>query len=108
MFCKHLFINDLVKFANDCGYELEDFRVCEDGFRVLLKKNVKGYNCIKYPIGYKLTDYYIESLEAEFTQNSTNELPTIQRKWRKFLKHKFGKNYVKQFNAWLDEQKLSY
>ena len=107
MFCKHLYINDIARFANECGYELQDFRMCEDGFRVLFK-NVENYKYIKHPIGYKLTDFYIESLETSFTQNSTNELQKIQTKWRKFLKHRFGKNYVKQFNAWLDEQKLSY
>ena len=107
MFCNYLRINSLAKFANDCGYVLDDFRVCEDGFRVLFKKDVKDKS-ITHTIGYKLTDYYIESLEAEFTQNSTDELQTIQKKWRKFLKHRFGKNYVKHFNAWLDEQKLTY
>ena len=107
MFCKHLYINDIARFANECGYELQDFRVCEDGFRVIFKKNNENER-FNYLIGYKLTDFYIESLEISFTQRSTMNLQTMQSKWRTFLNHRFGKHYAKQCNAWLDEQKLSY
>ena len=95
----------LKEFANNCGYELKKFIICDnaDCIKVALynpKLNVV-YN-------YALFDYHIEETAGFQSMGSNENMPMVQKEWRKYLKSKFGNFYVKHFNAWLDNQKLTF
>jgi hypothetical protein len=103
------FLNDyterhLAEFARNCGLELDKYILCEDCIKVRLKK---PFDDIKYT--YSLFDYYIEESDTGFpTMGTIENLPMVQKEWRKYLRSKFGNQYVLHFNTWLDNQKLPY
>lgn len=94
----------LAEFARNCGLELDQYLICDGYIKVRL---IKPFSDIKYT--YKLFDYYIEESDSGITTMGTVEnLPMVQKEWRKYLRCKFGNQYVLHYNTWLDNQKLSF
>ena len=99
--------DDITLFASDCGYTLINCLFYGDYFLIKLIDRRDKEKELKYPINYELLSFEVLPHDSILRKDVKDRLSSIQKKWREFLKNKFGKNYIEDYNAWLEEQKLS-
>lgn len=103
---KHNLETLLKEFADTTGFILDYFCSYNDHITISLIYSFERNCPIRFSLNYNLYNFCLTQAEGDMVFRTRGRMLEIQKAWRIFLKKQFGKEYVTDFNIWIEKQKL--